>query len=300
MLHSRLLYHFLIVSKKKSISAAAREIGVTQPALTRSVKRLEAILGVSLLERRPNGVILTPEGQIMARRVSLMNLEYQHALAEISDRNQGIKGRLRLSAGPVWISELLPPIIQEFHILYPEVRVSLMQGGFETQFEKLLSGSIDAMCGTLDFPNHAEIIKEHILDLRHTVIARSDHPLILAGRASPQDLASYPWVVLAEDTINNTRIGSYFVAHSLEPPNIAVETTTLGSLSLLRNSNFLTTFAIQGVETLQAFGLEAVIHDGTFWEFPAGISRRRSSKPSPSLRAFRGLLLATLGKQKSL
>ena len=60
MMNSRQLYHFLEVSEAKSISAAARKVGVTQPALTRSIKQLEKTLKTSLLGCRPNGIVLTP------------------------------------------------------------------------------------------------------------------------------------------------------------------------------------------------------------------------------------------------
>ena len=74
MMHSRLLYHFSVIADEGTLSAAAKVIGVTQPALTRSVKQLEDIIGASLLDRRPNGVVLTDEGRILARRVKLMSL----------------------------------------------------------------------------------------------------------------------------------------------------------------------------------------------------------------------------------
>lgn len=294
-MHSRLLYQFLAISKAGSISAAARSLGVTQPALTRSVKQLESILEVSLLDRRPNGVVLTAEGHILARRVKLMEIEYQHAISEISDRHQGIKGRLRLSAGPSWITHFLPPILAEYYNLYPEVRVTLTQGPFASQLEALLAGDCDAICGTLDFPNHPEVVKEHILDARYTVYARAGHPIEALPKAAPSDLASYPWAILADDPISSSWIGAYFAAHGLEPPHIAVETTTLGSLSVLRQTDYLATFETQAEGTMQAYGLNRIIHEGTFWEFPAGIARRRAGRPSPAYRAFEGLLLSKLG-----
>jgi DNA-binding transcriptional LysR family regulator len=295
MMNSRQLYHFFEVSEAGSISSAARKIGVTQPALTRSIKQLETTLQVSLLERRPNGVVLTPEGRILARRVKLMNLEYQHALAEIYDRNQGVKGRLRLSAGPSWITHFLPKILAEYHDLFPEVRVTLTQGPFASQFASLLAGDCEAICGTLDFLDHSEVIKEYVMDGRYTVFAREGHPISSRSKASPKELASYPWVILADDPVSSSWIGAYFEAHGLAPPHIAIETTTLGSLSILRHSDFLTTFAFDSEKTMQAFGLKRINHEGTFWEFPAGIARRRAGRPSPALRAFQGLVHERLG-----
>jgi DNA-binding transcriptional LysR family regulator len=82
-MHSRLLRHFLAVLDHRGISAAAEAVHISQPALTKSIRQLEATLGVALFERHPNGVVPTPFGEILARRVRLMALECQHAVAEI-------------------------------------------------------------------------------------------------------------------------------------------------------------------------------------------------------------------------
>lgn len=298
MMHTRQLVQFLTITETRSISEAARQLGITQPAISRSIKQLEESLGVQLLERRATGVVLTPEGRILARRVKLMSIEYEHALAEMVDLNQGLGGRLRIAAGPVWILELLPPVIKEFHEQFPNVRVSVVSGGHPGQLEQLLSGELDAVCGTLDFPAHSEIIKETILRIRHTVIARQGHPLSLLKRVSARDLASYPWLVHANHLQSTSRIGSYFSQHGLEPPRIAVETSTLGAVAFLRKSDFLTTYAVQGLETLRELGLTGIEQEGTLWDFEAGIVSRRSSKPSPALRSFTAMVRAALGTSR--
>ena len=82
-MHSRLLRHFLAVVDFKGMSAAAAELHISQPALTKSIHQLEEILGVDLFERLPTGVMPTRFGEILARRARLMDLEYRHAVAEI-------------------------------------------------------------------------------------------------------------------------------------------------------------------------------------------------------------------------
>src|SRR5882757_5360905 len=113
-MHSRLLQQFLAVAEKRNVTAAAEALHITQPALTRSVRQLEHILGVTLFDRLPTGVALTRQGEILARRAKLMDLEYRHALAEISALDQGLTGVLRIGAGPLWITSLLPPVIAAF------------------------------------------------------------------------------------------------------------------------------------------------------------------------------------------
>ena len=120
------------------------------------------------------------------------------------------------------------------------------------------------------------------MDGCYTVFARAAHPILERPKASPKELASYPWVILADDPVSSSWIGAYFEAHGLAPPLIPVETTTLGSLSILWYSDYLATFASESEETIRAFGLHRVNHEGTFWEYPAGIARRRAGRPSPA------------------
>ena len=131
-MHSRLLRHFLGVVEKRNISAAAEALHISQPALTRSIRQLEKTIGVPLFERLPTGVALTKQGEVLARRVKLMELEYRHALSEISALEQGVTGTLRIGAGPMWVSMILPGIVTAFHQQFPKVKVRLTEGAIDS------------------------------------------------------------------------------------------------------------------------------------------------------------------------
>lgn len=293
-MQSRLLHHFLVVSERRNITAAAEELHITQPALTRSIHHLEKLVGVKLFERLPTGVALTREGEILARRAKLMELEYRHALAEIRALEQGLSGKLRIGAGPVWMSSILPPVIAAFHKQFPKVRVRLTGGVINTLVNSLLSGDIDVMCGTLDFPTQPEIVKEPLVRIRHAVVARNNHPLARQGVASARDLVQYPWLTLADDQIGVSRIGAYFAANGLSPPMIAVETTSYAMFKLLREGNFLAHFAEQMLPDAERFELTRLPHEGTFWESEAGIAYRTSASPIKTLTTFAAILKAAL------
>jgi|TARA_B100000315_G_scaffold249992_1_gene282056 DNA-binding transcriptional LysR family regulator len=296
MRHSKLLYYFSEVAKAGTLSAAAKTIGITQPAVTRSLKQLEALLGVTLFDRLPTGVVLTSEGQILARRVKLMTLEYKHALAELADQNRGVSGRLRIAAGPVWLLSILPPVINEFHKQFPDVRVSVTGPGFDASIQQLLDGDLDMICGGLDFPDHADIVKEPLLRLRHTVFGRAGHPLASKKKVSAEELNKYPWIVLADDRASGSTIGAYFAANGMEPPNVAVETSYLGAITIARSTDYLSTFAENSRSEIEAFGLTQISHEGTFWDFEGGIARRRSSPPGSAFQGFRAILKSSVAE----
>ena len=78
MIQSRKIRHFLAIAEHLNFTAAATQLNISQPALSRSVKHLEEQLGVPLLERLPTGVVLTRYGEILARRTRLMQLDAEH------------------------------------------------------------------------------------------------------------------------------------------------------------------------------------------------------------------------------
>lgn len=293
-MQSRLLRHFLTVADKRNITSAAESLNISQPAITRSIRQLEYIVGVSLFERLPTGVALTPQGEILARRAKLMDLEYRHALAEISALEQGLTGMLRIGAGPVWITALLPRVIASFFRQYPRVKTTMTSGVIDTLVPDLLSGDIDIICSTLDFPSQPEIVKEPLLSIRHVVVARATHPLADSGTATAEQMSKYPWVVLANDRVGTSRIGSYFVANGVNPPTIAVETVSMGILKILQEGDFLAHFPERMLDDAQKFGLVRIPHDGTFWESQAGIAFRRTTRPIRPVESFKAILRTSL------
>jgi len=295
-MQSRLLRHFLAVVERKNITAAADDLHISQPALTRSIRQLEKTIGTVLFERLPTGVALTRHGEVLERRARLMDLEYQHALAEIGAMKQGLAGVLRIGAGPVWITTLLPPVVAAFAKQFPRVKVRLTSGVIDTLVPELLAGEIDAFCSTLDFAAQPEIVKEPLVSIRHAVVARASHPLAGKGVASAEDMSRFAWLVLANDQVGTSRIGSYFVANALAPPLIAVETTALGIIKILLEGDFLAHFPERMLPYAERFGLLGIPHEGTFWESEAGIAYRRTNRPPRPLESFKAILRASISR----
>ncbi len=293
-MHSRLLRHFLGVVEKRNITAAAEALNISQPALTRSIRQLEKTVGVALFERLPTGVALTKPGEVLARRAKQMELEYRHALSEISALEQGMSGVLRVGAGPMWVAMILPGVIAAFHKQHPKVKVRLTEGAIDSLVPALTAGEIDLACVTLSFPSQPELVKEPLLAVRHALIARADHPLAGRGIIPAEELARFPWVVLANDSVGTGRIGSYLVANGLEPPRIAVEATSIAMLRVLEESDALGLTAAGMVDFAKRFGLVDIPHEGTFWEAEAGLAYLRSNQPPRMVESFKSMVRAAL------
>ncbi len=292
-MHSRLLQHFLAVVDNKGISAAAAALHITQPALTKSIRQLEDILGVTLFERLPTGVVPTRFGEILARRARLMQVEYRHAVAEIAAIKHGTGGAINVGAGPVWAVRILPPIIAAFCRQQPKVKVTLRTGVIDTLVPALLGGELDVICASLDFPAHPEFVKEHLVEFKHVMVARAEHPLAARREIAAAELLDYPYVALANDYVGRSRLGSFFAANALQPPCISVETSSISAaLNLLREDDFILNIPTRMLPYAEQFGLRRLAVRGTLWDGPAGIAYRASQSPAPAVSAFCALVRA--------
>ena len=293
MIDSKLLRCFLSVVDHRNVTAAASALHITQPALSKNIQKLESELNVRLFERRPGGVIPTEYGLALARRARLIEHEFRLASSEIQAMKEGGSGTITVGAGPLWTVYALPDVLASLIEQQMKVKVRLITGVLDTLIPDLLKGDVDIVCSALDFPDHPEVAKEHLFDVKHVVLGRADHPLARRRVIEPRELLRYPWIAFANDYVGMGRVGSYFSANGLEQPTFAVETTSLESmLSLLRLGEFVASVSAPLVPRAELLGLKSLPVGGTFWQFRAGIAYRRSSTLSPLTSALIAALKA--------
>lgn len=148
----RHLLCFLEVSRLKSVSRAAQRLAVTQPAVSKSIRELETILGVSLLDRTKQGVFLSPFGEILQKYASSSIRELREGISLIAQARSGehrtvVVGMLPTAAGP-----LMPPAVLAFKAEGGRAPIRLVEGTNETFFALLRSGEMDFVVGRLADP----------------------------------------------------------------------------------------------------------------------------------------------------
>ncbi len=287
MIQSRRIRYFLAAANRLHFSAAAAELHISQPALSRSIRQLEERLGVPLFERAAKGVVLTRYGELLARRVRLMELDAEHTIAEIEAIKTGTGGTLRIGAGPVWMRTFLPPAVVTMQRQRPEVQIDLWTGVMETHLSALMNGKIDLLCGDLDFPNHPELVSIHLIDLEFVIIAGKKHPL--AGKASvtAEELLNYPWILLRNDYLGRNRFGGFFAAQSLAPPKAAIMISpTVDRLAYLALGDYLSFIPKHTLDVAERNDCVRIEMERAFWVAPHGMVYRRTNTPEASLSAF--------------
>lgn len=291
-LDTRLLRHFLAVVECKGFTTASEILHVTQPALTKSVQKLEQLLGVKLLERHRNLVEPTRYGQILATRAKLIELEFAHALSEIQSLKEGMMGTINVGIGPSFVN-YMPKAILTLQQERPNVKVAVSVNVMDSLLAGLLAGEFDVICTALEFPTYPDIAKEPLLEGENALVARAGHPLTAGQIVEPRELLAYGWVTFFKDAMGMSRIGSFFAANHLRPPKVAV---TAGStdvmFAVLQHSDYIGSIPAALVPTAEALGLAELTIRGSLFRVSLGIAYRRDTRPTPAISTFIDILRA--------
>lgn len=177
-----------------SFVRAADAVGVTQPTLSAGIKELEAVLGVSLVDRA-RGAALTPAGEEAAERAGRILSETEELVRALQDSAGPLIGPFRLGAIPTIAPFLLPRALPALREAYPDLRLLLREDVSSRLIEQLRSRALDA--AIIAVPYDAPGIEVEIIgDDEFLLCAPKGHPLALRNDLSPDDLRGEAVLVL--------------------------------------------------------------------------------------------------------
>ena len=194
----RLLEYFLAVAREQNITAAAKSLHISQPALSTQLRALEAELGKQLLIRGVKGsrkVILTEEGMILRKRAEEMISLMRRTEEEISGSDENIAGNIFIGAGETETVRLFAQVAKKIQQKYPDIRYHISSGNAEHVLEHLDKGLIDF--GLLF--TEIDTQKYEALPVPFTdtwgVLMRKEAPLSEKESIEPEDLWDKPLIV---------------------------------------------------------------------------------------------------------
>jgi DNA-binding transcriptional LysR family regulator len=192
----RHLRYFTAVAEESTLIAAAKRLGVAQPALTRQIHALEHELDVELLERGPKGTSLTPAGEVVLASARHVVREVDAAVQKARDASRGMAGRCVLCAGVrALASGFVARVLARIAAEYPNIEMRVVEGTLIRQFRILQLGEADIGIGvtaTRDFPELAsETLHISIFDM--AAFANS-HPFAKRESVSIHELAGETFI----------------------------------------------------------------------------------------------------------
>jgi DNA-binding transcriptional LysR family regulator len=291
--NAALLRHFLAVAETGSVSAAAQQLGVSQPALTKSIRRLEAHYGLSLFERKARGMVLSGFGDTLLGHAKLIDAQCRFADAEMQAFAQGAGGRLRVGAGPFWGATVLPLAIGRLQQQLPKLEVALEVGVNTLIHPRLFAGDLDiVVCALPDMaPLPAGIEVHRFFDLQMRVIAGEQHPLVKRRRITARDLAPYPWALYQRDREIMHKLVPVLCADGGAPPRVMVESSSvLAVLELLKAGPYLSCIADAFLRVRPESGVRAVPFHRDIWSCPSGALYHRTLRRFAPVHALIGAI----------
>ena len=243
------LRDLLAISEKGSINAAAKHLGMAQPALSRSIRMLEKELDAPLLERQSTGAVLTPMGELFARRASAAMHELRRGQDEIQQLKGSVHGTVNACVSSVSHIALLSEALRPFYVRYPNVQVRIIEGVYPVIESRLKSGEVDFYIGAAPEGGAApdlQLVK--LFDNTRVVLARKGHPLSHAR--SLAELADAQWIGTLITTLAETEVGAVFARFSLPAPRIALfAESALTWITAVTSTDMLVISPVQWVES---------------------------------------------------
>lgn len=137
------LEYFQVVAKLEHMTKAAEELSISQSALSRSISKLEEMIGVPLFDRQGRSIQLNIYGQLFLQRVENIMKEFNEAIHEIQDLNDPEKGAISLGFLHTLGTAIVPDLIRAFRQQYPHVNFKLTQNYTHSQLKQLKNGELD-------------------------------------------------------------------------------------------------------------------------------------------------------------
>ena len=189
--HLRIFY---TVAQRRSVTAAAVDLLLSQPAVSLQLKALEKELGVPLFQRGGAKLRLTQAGEVLHRAaVSMLHSkeEAERAIAELRD---GTRGRLVLGAGTTGGMYVLPRIVQAYKRLWPETEILLHIGTTDQILEKLSQNMIDMAIVGGPVEERRYLVEPICAD-ELVLISAPSHPIAALAKVTLKDLGGMPFIV---------------------------------------------------------------------------------------------------------
>lgn len=244
-----------------SVTSAAAMLGVSQPAVNRSLRNIEQRLNVRLFDRTPRGMLPTESGEILIRRAKLAFLEIRQSMEEIANLSGDAQGRIAIGALPLPRTFLVPTAVSRFLDEFPNATVSIYDGVYEKLLADLCSGDLDMILGTIRDPAPVEgISSETFFEDGMIVAARSDHPLFEKDPLSFEDLKDARWVMPHQGVPLRKQFEEMLEKHGISVPEHVIETdSTVVIRTLLLDSDRLAVVSENQIHQAKSQGLLAAL-----------------------------------------
>ncbi|MBA8818212.1 pca operon transcription factor PcaQ [Ochrobactrum sp. P6BS-III] len=222
----RHLHTFVEVARQKSVVKASEILNISQPAVTKTIRELEDVLGVPVLERDGRGIRLTRFGEVFLRHAGTALTALRQGLDSVSHELDGSGPPIRIGALPTVSTRIMPKAMSLFLAEKAGSRVKIVTGENAVLLEQLRVGDLDLVVGRLAAPEKMTGFSfEHLYSEQVRFLVRAGHPLT-DGRPVFDHLADYPVLMPTQNSIIRPFVERLLIANGIGALPIQVETVS--------------------------------------------------------------------------
>lgn len=197
---------FYIVAECESITKASNELFISQPAVTKQIKKLEELLGCDLFIRTKKGLILTDSGKMIYSDIKNAIKSFELAEKRIMNLKTLDSGIIKIGVGTTLTRKFLLPYLRDFHEKYPNVKIEIFTDSYKSLREKLRYGKIDFIVSKIPDKKDDDFEYFSLGDINECFVV-NDKYYDLTKRVIPfEEMGNYPLLIQTP----SSNIRSYF------------------------------------------------------------------------------------------
>ena len=227
---------FYYTAKTGSVTAAANELAISQPAVSQSLKALERSLGVALFRRASRGVRLTGEGQLLYSYVEKGYEEIERWVEKVKQMLNLELGEVHIGASDMTLRFYLLPFLEKFHEQYPGIKVSVANAPTPETLRLLRRGKIDFGVVSTPFEQGEDICMEQVREIEDVFVAGRRFTSYKNRMMDLQELEQLPMIFLEGNTSTRSYMNAYLAGNGVElQPEFELSTSDMIIQFALRN-----------------------------------------------------------------
>ena len=281
----RQLRNVLAIFDQGSIGKAAETLRVSQPALTKSLRRLEDELQVKLFERTARGMTPTVYGDCLRSHAAAVSIGLEHLRSNLQSLKSGLTGIVEVGAPPIVAPRVLPDAIAELRKERPKILVRVTTDLTPALIRKVQDGRLDfAVIFTADEVVPADCQRRFLFNDRLVIAARAKHPITRTRRVSVREAAKHAWVLPHRDNLHRQRLHLAFEAEGLPLPQPVIECNSVQFIKAILQTTVCVALVSQmSVSADENAGLIRTVElDSDYMTRQIGIAWRRDRALSPA------------------
>jgi DNA-binding transcriptional LysR family regulator len=282
------LRHFVAVVDSGTLSGASEVLHITQPALTRSIKNLEANLEAQLLERGSRGIAPTEAGTRLYHQAKMILNEAARTADDVTATAKGFLGSLNVGVSAMFAGAPMAAVLTKLTEAVPDLSVNVTEGFYEDLIANLKTAHVEALISNFP-PGLAEegLVFEPLITVRSFFVVSPSHPLAKKQKVTMADLGGHRLALVRQAHVSSL-VADLFAAENLTLLKPAIEANGLALLrSLVLSGDYASLLPEHYLnEDIKAGNIVRLSVDGTPFTRSSGIIMRVQEAPRPAVKHF--------------